>query len=232
MNNNEQIKKLTKKDYEQFKNVLYVFKEAPWYENLTEEDVKSEWQLYEKSKIEKALEKDIIMPNDFYSVLGYFVDDQLVSMISYTLSYGNDDLHLEHGVDFNKDDIISYIYGMATLSSARGHGYNTKLLKQLVEYFKQININKSYARYAVNKDEINYVNQNYDIISQGHSKYPSKSESINILKKCGYIEYFKNPYDLHIQNLSDAEYKFNHEEDLRAFVVLDCDKEKVKKIKA
>ena len=29
--NNEQIKKLTKKDYEQFKNVLYVFKEAPWY---------------------------------------------------------------------------------------------------------------------------------------------------------------------------------------------------------
>ena len=104
MNNNEQIKKLTKKDYEQFKNVLYVFKEAPWYENLTEEDVKSEWQLYEKSKIEKALEKDIIMPNDFYSVLGYFVDDQLVSMISYTLSYGNDNLHLEHGVDFNKEN--------------------------------------------------------------------------------------------------------------------------------
>ncbi len=232
MNNNEQIKKLTKKDYEQFKNVLYVFKEAPWYENLTEEDVKSEWQLYEKSKIEKALEKNIIEPNDFYSVLGYFVDDQLVSMISYTLSYGNDPMHIEHGVDFKQEDIISYIFGMATLSSARGYGYNTKLLKQLVEYFKQININKSYARYAVNKDEIKYVNNNYEEIVKGYSKYPSKSESINILKKCGYIEYFKNPYDLHIQNLSDAEYKFNHDEDLRAFVVLDCDKEKVKKIKA
>lgn len=303
------VRKLNKNDFEGFKKVLLVFREAPWYENLTDQDVIDEWNLYVKSDIEKDLESKVgIKPNDDYSVFGYFnEDDELVSMITYTMSYGNHEDHKEHGVEFNDEDIVGYIYGMATSLEHRGKGYNTKILSELVKYFKEINIDKSYARYAVSRFDIalsnascafhnqeietsvywlkkalanqlftnlhkleshqtygkafatiqemysyfdhifddiklmlkdgnykqaetivksNIVSLNNLIEEQisgktGNVKYMDKSQSIAILENGGYHKYCKDG-TLHVQNLTDAGYKFNHtEEDLRAYAIQD-----------
>lgn len=303
------VRKLNKNDFEGFKNVLLVFREAPWYENLTDQDVIDEWNLYVKSDIEKDLEsKAGIKPNDDYSVFGYFnEEDELVSMITYTMSYGNHEDHKEHGVEFNDTDTVGYIYGMATSSKHRGKGYNTKILGELVKYFKEINIDKSYARYAVSRFDIALSNASFafhnqeipttiywlkralanqlftnlhkleshqtygeafDMIEEmylyfdyifddiklmlkegnykqaedlvksnivfmnnlveeqisgktGNVKYMDKSQSIAILENGGYHKYCKDG-TLHVQNLTDAGYKFNHtEEDLRAYAVQD-----------
>lgn len=217
-----EMRKLNKNDYEEFKQVLYVFKEAPWYEKLSEQDVLDEWHLYKKSNIEKINEfYRGIYPNDDYSVFGCFVDGKLVSIVTYTLSYGNDVMHKEHGVDFNDSEIIAYIYGMATLKNHRGNGYNSMLLEAANQHFANIGIDKAYARYAINKEEISFVDKNKDQIVNGKVLYKSKSESVHILMRNGYVPYQKQG-QLYVQDCTKNAYKVNTDiEDLRAFVVYD-----------
>lgn len=222
-----QVRKLNESDFEQFKNVLYVFKEAPWSEELNDSQVIEEWNSYEKQGLEQKLEQNIGIKNDnTYSVVGTFVNGKMVSMASYTITYGDHKTHVDHGLEFDKNNLIGYISGLATIKEYRGNGYGSMALKALVKYWDLLGIDLSYGRYAVDKDEINLVNENYEDILNGF-KYPSKSESIGMLKSSGYYELFEQPGKLFTKDYTNAPWKADKTtEEIRAIAIMSHNKYK------
>ena len=107
------------KIYEDFKKIIQVFQAAPFYEKLTEADMKEEYETYMSDKGGAFV---------YYNNL-----NEIQGINCYTFG-----AEKEHGIIFPNNDQIAYISGMATLMEARGKGISTQLFEYTMDYFKSL----------------------------------------------------------------------------------------------
>lgn len=110
---------LKRVNYLEFKKVITVFQQPPFYEKCTEADMKTEFQGYEN--------------NGF--VMGCYIDGEIkgINCVLKEVEEEHKDI-----IKFPNDDKVAYISGIATLKEARGHGVGTLLMEHTIEHLKQL----------------------------------------------------------------------------------------------
>lgn len=113
-------------DFKEFKEVIKVFSGYPYYEPLTDQDCKDEYELY--------LQKGI--------VIGHYIDDKIagINCIVY-------EPNTKQSIKFDDKDQIAYYSGFAVKQDLWGNGIGNRLMKATEDYLIDLNrFNYEYAR--------------------------------------------------------------------------------------
>ena len=122
--NNKVIKTVT--NFEDFKDVIRVFCEKPYYEILSDKDCEEEYNLY----VEKGI------------VLGCYIDNKIVGINCIV-----NEADKNHSIVFPEGSKVAYYSGLAVKENCREHGSGKLLVYHTDKYLNDLKMyDYSYAR--------------------------------------------------------------------------------------